>query len=101
MVVSGVRSLYRGKGKIDEADECLLVIKSSRDPFDPLRSSWKGFIYEVTRPPGTRSRQPRCFGGRPSPFAHSPGMPDPRLGFPSSRPRPAPLRAVGPARSRL
>src|SRR5260370_23758947 len=36
-VVPGVRSFYRWKGAVDEADECMLVIKSSRDLFDRLR----------------------------------------------------------------
>jgi len=44
----GVRSLYRWKGAIEEADECLLVIKSSRDLFDRLRLELeKAHTYEV------------------------------------------------------
>jgi len=44
----GVRSLYRWKGEIEEADECLLVIKSSRDLFDRLRLELeKAHTYEV------------------------------------------------------
>jgi len=30
-VIPGVRSYYRWKGAIESADECLLVVKSSRD----------------------------------------------------------------------
>jgi periplasmic divalent cation tolerance protein len=30
-VIPGIRSYYRWKGAIESADECLLVIKSSRD----------------------------------------------------------------------
>jgi len=44
----GVRSLYRWKGAIEEADECLLVIKSSRDLFERLRIELeKAHTYEV------------------------------------------------------
>jgi periplasmic divalent cation tolerance protein len=44
----GVRSLYRWKGEIEEADEYLLVIKSSRDLFDRLRLELeKAHTYEV------------------------------------------------------
>src|SRR2546429_4703898 len=47
-VMPGARSLYRWKGKIEEADECLLVIKSSRDLFDRLRLELeKAHSYEV------------------------------------------------------
>lgn len=43
-----VRSFYRWKGTIEEADECLLVIKSSRDLFDRLRLELeKVHTYEV------------------------------------------------------
>jgi len=35
-VVPGMRSFYRWKGEIEAADECLLVIKSSRDLFAAL-----------------------------------------------------------------
>jgi len=37
-VVPGARSFYRWKGEIESADECLLVIKSSRDLFPALSS---------------------------------------------------------------
>src|SRR5262250_3181974 len=47
-VLTGARSLYRWKGEIEEADECLLVIKSSRDLFDRLRLELeKAHTYEV------------------------------------------------------
>jgi periplasmic divalent cation tolerance protein len=35
-VVPGMRSYYRWKGEIESANECLLVIKSSRDLFTAL-----------------------------------------------------------------
>lgn len=47
-VKTGVRSFYRWKGAIEEADECLLMIKSSRDLFDRLRAELeKAHTYEV------------------------------------------------------
>jgi len=47
-VAPSVRSFYRWKGAIEEADECLLVIKSSRDLFDRLRLELeKAHTYEV------------------------------------------------------
>ena len=47
-VMPGVRSFYRWKGTIEEADECLLVIKSSRDLLDRLRLELeKAHTYEV------------------------------------------------------
>ena len=47
-VVRGVRSFYRWKGAIEETDECLLVIKSSRDLFDRLRLELeKAHTYDV------------------------------------------------------
>ena len=36
-VISPVRSFYRWKGAIEDAAEWLLIIKSSRHLFDPLR----------------------------------------------------------------
>ena len=36
-VTANVRSVYRWKGVIEESNECLLVIKSSRHLFDRLR----------------------------------------------------------------
>ena len=47
-VIGGVRSFYRWKGEIETADECLLVIKSSRELFDRLRLELeKAHTYEV------------------------------------------------------
>ena len=47
-VVPGMRSFYRWKGAIEEAEECLLVIKSSRSLFDRLRVALeKVHSYEV------------------------------------------------------
>jgi periplasmic divalent cation tolerance protein len=36
-VISSARSFYRWKGAIENAEECLLVIKTSRDLFERLR----------------------------------------------------------------
>jgi len=38
-VVPGIRSIYRWKDAIEESQELLLVIKSSRELFDPLRQA--------------------------------------------------------------
>jgi periplasmic divalent cation tolerance protein len=38
-VVTGVRSFYRWKGKIEKSPEWLLVIKSSRGRFEELRAA--------------------------------------------------------------
>jgi len=47
-VTPAVRSFYRWKGSIEQADECMLVIKSSRDLFDRLRAELeKAHTYEV------------------------------------------------------
>jgi periplasmic divalent cation tolerance protein len=47
-VVPGVRSFYRWEGKIENAAEWLLVIKSSRDHFEALRIALeKLHSYEV------------------------------------------------------
>ena len=47
-VMPGVRSFYRWKGAVEQAAECLLVIKSSRDLFDRLRLELeKAHTYEV------------------------------------------------------
>ena len=47
-VTPAIRSFYRWKGAIEQADECLLVIKSSRDLFDRLRMELeKAHTYEV------------------------------------------------------
>ena len=36
-VITQIRSYYWWKGKIEEAPECLLIVKTSRDKFDQLR----------------------------------------------------------------
>jgi periplasmic divalent cation tolerance protein len=36
-LVPGARSVYRWQGAIESAAECLLIIKSSRQLFEPLR----------------------------------------------------------------
>ena len=47
-VIPRVRSFYRWKGEIETAEECLLVIKSSRPLFDAVRTSLeKAHSYEV------------------------------------------------------
>ena len=47
-VVTGVRSFYRWKGKIENSPEWLLVIKSSRGRFEALRAALeKLHSYEV------------------------------------------------------
>lgn len=47
-VVTGVRSFYRWKGKIEDSPEWLLVIKSSRGRFEGLRAALeKWHSYEV------------------------------------------------------
>ena len=47
-VMPGVRSFYRWKGMIEESEECLLVIKSSRDLLDRLRLELeKAHTYEI------------------------------------------------------
>src|SRR5690349_6908921 len=47
-VVPRVRSFYRWKGQVEDAAECLLVIKSSRPMFDALRSALvEAHSYEV------------------------------------------------------
>ena len=47
-VVPGIRSFYRWQGKIEDSEEFLLVIKSSRERFDALRESLeKLHSYEV------------------------------------------------------
>jgi periplasmic divalent cation tolerance protein len=47
-VSPGVRSYYRWKGAVEEAEECLLIIKSSRDLFDRLRLELeKAHTYET------------------------------------------------------
>jgi periplasmic divalent cation tolerance protein len=47
-VVPHTRSFYRWKGAVEAADECLLLIKSSRPMFDKLRAELeKAHSYEV------------------------------------------------------
>jgi len=47
-VIPRVRSFYRWKGAVESGDEWLLVIKSSRDLFEPLRLHLqKEHSYEV------------------------------------------------------
>src|ERR1700722_14289144 len=41
-VLPNMRSVYRWKGEIESASECLLIIKSSRAQFDPLRAALEG-----------------------------------------------------------
>jgi len=47
-IVPGARSIYRWKGQVEDAEEWLLVIKSRRDLFEPLRDALlKMHTYEV------------------------------------------------------
>ena len=47
-MVPAVRSVYRWQGAIESAAECLLIIKSSRQLFEPLRAALeKAHTYEV------------------------------------------------------
>jgi len=47
-IVPGVRSVYRWQGKVESAEECLLLIKSSRPLFEQLRAELeKAHNYEV------------------------------------------------------
>jgi periplasmic divalent cation tolerance protein len=47
-VVPGARSVYRWQGAIESAAECLLIVKSSRQLFEPLRRALeKAHAYEV------------------------------------------------------
>jgi periplasmic divalent cation tolerance protein len=47
-IVPGVRSIYRWRGGVEEAPECLLIIKSRRELFDRLRSELERLhSYEV------------------------------------------------------
>ncbi len=47
-VVTGVRSVYRWKGAVEDAPEWLLIIKSRRDLFEPLKAELQRLhSYEV------------------------------------------------------
>ncbi len=47
-VLGGVRSFYRWKGAVEDASECLLVIKTSRALFDEVRAALeKAHSYEL------------------------------------------------------
>ena len=47
-IIPRMRSFYRWKGEVESAEECLLVIKSSRPLFDSLRIALeKVHTYEV------------------------------------------------------
>jgi len=47
-IVSRVRSVYRWQGAVEQADECLLVIKSSRELFEELaRTLTAAHSYEL------------------------------------------------------
>ncbi|HSW49461.1 MAG TPA: divalent-cation tolerance protein CutA [Bryobacteraceae bacterium] len=47
-IVTGARSIYRWRGVVEEAPECLLIIKSRRDLLDRLRSELERLhSYEV------------------------------------------------------
>ena len=47
-VVPRMRSYYRWQGAVESAEECLLVIKSARAMFEPLRAALeKAHSYEV------------------------------------------------------
>jgi periplasmic divalent cation tolerance protein len=38
-VITQIRSFYWWKGEIEDSGECLLVVKTSRDLFEPLRAA--------------------------------------------------------------
>jgi periplasmic divalent cation tolerance protein len=47
-IVPRVRSIYRWQGAVEDTAECLLVIKSSRSLFEPLRAALQNaHSYEV------------------------------------------------------
>ena len=47
-MVPAARSVYRWQGAIESAAECLLIIKSSRQLFEPLRAALeKAHAYDV------------------------------------------------------
>ena len=47
-IVPGARSVYRWQGAVESAAECLLIIKSSRQLFEPLRMALeKAHGYDV------------------------------------------------------
>src|SRR5690348_2917223 len=37
-VITAVRSIYRWEGKVAEENECLMIIKTTRDKFDEVRA---------------------------------------------------------------
>ncbi len=47
-VVRGIDSYYRWEGKVEQEAEALLIIKTSRDLFERLRTEWeKIHTYEI------------------------------------------------------
>jgi len=47
-IVPGARSIYRWQGAIESAQECLLIVKSSRPLFEQLRATLeKAHAYDV------------------------------------------------------
>jgi periplasmic divalent cation tolerance protein len=47
-VIPRIKSYYRWKGELESAEECLLLIKSSRERFEGLRTALeKAHSYEV------------------------------------------------------
>ncbi len=47
-VVRGIDSYYRWKGKVEQEGEVLLIIKTSRELFEGLRTEWeKIHTYEI------------------------------------------------------
>ena len=47
-VIPGINSHYWWQGRLETAEECLLLIKSSRERFDQLRSALEqGHSYEI------------------------------------------------------
>jgi periplasmic divalent cation tolerance protein len=37
-IIPGIRSIYRWEGKVEEGDECLIVLKSSREKWEALQA---------------------------------------------------------------
>ena len=47
-LIPGIRSFYRWKGEVESSEECLLLIKSSRENFEALRERLEAaHSYEV------------------------------------------------------